>query len=62
MIALASEYDRLTPMQQARVTMLVLDDGTWTPEQVERFIENHFGTLELTLHPDRWAYGKGTPE
>ncbi len=54
MIALISEYHLLTDAEKKKVTMLVLDDGTWTPEQVETYIENHFGTTELTLHPDRW--------
>ncbi len=55
MIALISEYHLLTPAEKKRVTMLVLDDGTWTPEQVEAYIENHFGVTELTLHPEKWS-------
>jgi hypothetical protein len=55
MFALASEWDRLTPEQQAKVTWVIADDGDWTDAEIEAYIEKHFGVTELTCHPEDWS-------
>lgn len=55
MIALASEYSLLTPEQRSKVTWIICDDGTWTQEQIDKYIEDHFGVVELTVHPEDWT-------
>lgn len=41
--ALASEYDRLTPEQQSRVTEILIDDGDWTEEQIAEAVAKACG-------------------
>jgi hypothetical protein len=55
MFALASELDHLTPEQRNKVVWIIIDDGTWTEEQVEHYIEVHFGLVEITFHPEDWS-------
>jgi hypothetical protein len=55
MFALASELDHLTPEQRNKVVWIIIDDGTWTEEQVEHYIEVHFGSVEITFHPEDWS-------
>lgn len=38
MIALASEYPRLTPAQRASVTHIIADDGDWTQDQIDAHV------------------------
>jgi hypothetical protein len=48
---LASEYDRLTPEQQAQVDHIIADDGEWTREMISLAIQF---PLEDSNHDDRW--------
>lgn len=48
---LASEYDRLTPEQQAQVDHILADDGEWTREMIALAIQF---PLERIDHEDRW--------
>ncbi len=44
--ALASEYDRLSPEQQAAVTHIIADDGDWTQGQIDAYIHMPIDTKE----------------
>lgn len=55
MIALASEIDRLSPEDRAKVRWIIIDDGTWTEAQIEAYIETHFGSAEPTIHVEDWS-------
>lgn len=50
--ALASEYDRLTPAQQAQVDHILADDGDWTKEMIALAIQF---PLERIDHEDDWT-------
>jgi hypothetical protein len=54
-IALASEWDRLSPTQRSQVCWIIIDDGTWTEAEIEDYIERHFGTTEIEIHPEDWT-------
>jgi len=53
-IVLASELDRLTPQEKAKVTWIIADDGTWTEEQIKAYIDAHFEG-EVAFRPDDWT-------
>lgn len=55
MIALQSEYPRLTPEQQAKVRILIVDDGDWSEEQIRAYVENHWGWAEPLERPEDWT-------
>lgn len=48
---LASEYDRLSPEQQAKVDHILADDGEWDREMIALAIQF---PLEDPNHEDRW--------
>ena len=48
---LASEWDRLTTAQQAQVTMILIDDGEWSPEQIFEAI----ASPPIPFSPDDWT-------
>lgn len=48
---LASEYDRLSPAQQAVVDCILADDGEWTHEMIAHAIQF---PLEQIDHEDDW--------
>lgn len=52
---LASEYDRLTPEQQAQVDHILADDGEWTREMIALAIQFPLEDPELAYLQDDWT-------
>jgi hypothetical protein len=45
--ALLSEWDRLTPAQRANVTHLIPDDGEWSRDQIQTWLnENYYQPID----------------
>lgn len=58
--ALASEYSRLSPAEQDRVTHIIADDGDWTPEQISAYLQRwRDADIHYELSPDDWTTKAG---
>ena len=55
MIALASEYHLLTPLERQQVTILICDDGDWSEEQIEAAVANVYGPDKVIFYEDDWT-------
>jgi hypothetical protein len=52
--ALASELHRLSPGQLFHIDHIIIDDGTWTTEQIAHHIAQ-WHTCETVPHDDDWT-------